>query len=111
MTEQSLPAYLLVRLKVKNPEDYMNRYGMPVVGQLQAAGAELLSVSQEPDVVEGEWDSNWTVLIKFPSMTAAKKFYTSSEYAPYLSLRVNELTDGGSAVFLEGFDPATLGLS
>jgi uncharacterized protein (DUF1330 family) len=75
MTDQPLPAYLLTKLTIKDPGEFMSRYGMPVVAQLRAAGAELLSVSQEPDVVEGEWDSNWTALIRFPSMAAARTFY------------------------------------
>jgi uncharacterized protein (DUF1330 family) len=110
MTDDTQPAYLLAKLKVKDFEDYMNRYGTPVLGQLEAAGAKVLAASPQPDVVEGEWDSNWTVLIRFPSMEAAKKFYNSDEYAPLLSLRISELTDPGTALFVEGFDPASLGL-
>ena len=109
MNDEALPAYLLAKLNVKDREDYLNRYGMPVLGQLEAVGAEVLAFSPQPDIVEGEWDSNWTVLIRFPSMEVAKKWYNSDEYAPFLSLRINELTNDGVALFLEGFDPATLG--
>ena len=110
MNDKTLPTYLLAKLNVKDPEDYMNRYGMPVLAQLEAAGAEVLAASPQPNVVEGEWDSNWTVLIRFPNMGSAMNFYNSDEYAPFLSLRKNELTHDGTALFIEGFDPAALGL-
>jgi uncharacterized protein (DUF1330 family) len=110
MNAKSLPAYLIGKLRIKDSEDYMNRYGLPVLTLLEAAGAEILAVSPEPEILEGEWDSNWTVIIKFPSVSAAKQFYASGEYAPYLSLRMNELTERGSLALLEGFDPAALGL-
>lgn len=110
MNTKVLPAYLIGRLNVKDHEDYMNRYAMPVLEQFRAAGAEILAASPRPDVLEGEWKSNWTVLIRFPSMEAARKFYNSDEYAPFRSLRVNELTNEGTALLVEGFDPAVLGL-
>lgn len=110
MATKVLPAYLIGRLNVKNYEDYMNRYAMPVLEQFKVAGAEILAASPQPEVMEGDWQSNWTVLIRFPSMEAARKFYQSGEYAPFLDLRVNELTDDGSVLMVEGFDPAVLGL-
>ena len=43
-------------------------------------------------------------------MAVAEAWYNSPEYQPMKDLRINELTEGGSAVFVEGFDPAALGL-
>lgn len=110
MNDKTPPAYLIARMHVNDPEEYLSRYGRPVYPLLQAAGGEILAVSENPEVAEGEWDSNWTLLVKFPSMAALKKYYTSNEYAPYLSMRVNELTGEGAMVFVEGFDPASVGL-
>lgn len=110
MSDKTPPAYLIAKLTVKDREAYLSRYGRPVYPLLEAAGGEILAVSQQPEVAEGEWDGNWTLLVKFPSMAALKKYYTSSEYAPYLSLRKNELTEGGAMVFVEGFDPDAFGV-
>lgn len=110
MNAKVLPAYLIGRINVKDHEDYMNQYAMPVLEQFKAAGAEILAASPQPEVLEGEWKSNWTVLIRFPSMEAARNFYHSDEYAPFRSLRVNELTNEGTVLMVEGFDPAVLGL-
>ena len=110
MSTKTLPAYMIGRLNVKDHDEYMSRYAMPVLRLFEAAGAEVLAASPQPDVLEGEWNSNWTVLIRFPSLDAARRFYQSEEYAPLLSLRINELTDEGAALIVEGFDPAALGL-
>jgi len=83
---------------------------MPVLDQFRKAGAEILAATPQPEVLEGGWKSNWTVLIRFPSMEAARSFYDSEEYAPFRSIRVDELTNEGSVVMVEGFDFAALGL-
>ena len=41
---------------------------------------ELLVVSEDPTVVEGEWPYTRTVLIRFPSAEAARAWYESPEY-------------------------------
>ena len=110
MSEATLPAYLVVCLNVKNHEEYMQRYAMSVVAMFEKIGAEVVAVSPAPKVLEGEWSGNWTVVIRFPSMATAEEWYNSPEYQPLKELRINELTDGGSAVFVEGFDPAALGM-
>jgi len=110
MPTKSLPAYLIGRLNVKNHDEYMERYAMPVLSLFEKAGAEVLAASPEPDVVEGEWQSNWTVLVRFPSLEAARQFYRSDAYAPLRALRIDELTDEGAAVMVAGFDPASLGV-
>jgi uncharacterized protein (DUF1330 family) len=108
MDEATVPAYMVVRLNVRNHEEYMQRYGMPVVAMFANIGAEVVAVSTAPKVLEGEWGGNWTVVIRFPSMASAEAWYGSSEYQPLKKLRLTELTDGSSAVFVEGFDPASL---
>jgi uncharacterized protein (DUF1330 family) len=104
-----MPCYMIALLRVKNYEEYIQRYGLPAMAQLQAAGAELEVAAAEAELLEGEWDCNWTVVIKFPSKAAATAFYNSPAYTPLRELRINELTDGGSIVLVEGFDLSVLG--
>lgn len=110
MSEKPLPAYLVAKLHVKDHADYLQRYGMPVIAQLQKVGAEVVATSAKPRVLEGEWDANWTVVIRFPSMAVAEEWWASEDYQPLKSLRRDELTNAGTAIFVEGFDPAALGL-
>jgi len=110
MNQATVPAYMIVRLNVRNHDDYMARYGTHVTAIFANIGAEVVALSTSPKVLEGEWEGNWTVVIRFPSMTAAEAWYDSSDYQPLKDLRIAELTNGGSAVFVEGFDPAALAL-
>ena len=104
MTDKPIPAYLIAQLDVKDHKEYRERYGISVVEMLQKIGAEPLAAAAAPTVLEGEWKGNWTVVIRFPSMQAATDWYNSAEYQPLKNLRIGELTTGGSAVFVEGFD-------
>ena len=100
----NVPGYLIATLRVKNFDAYMQRYGMPAFALLNEAGAEVQVASASPDVLEGDWDCNWTVVIRFPSKARATQWYSSDGYAPLRMLRMNELTDGGSLVLVEGLD-------
>ena len=109
MSNAPTPAYALVQLTVKNYDEYMQRYGKFVIAMFEKIGAHVVALSPAPKVVEGSWSGNWTVVIRFPSMAVAEAWYNSSEYQPLKDLRINELTEGGALVFVEGFDPAMLG--
>lgn len=108
MNEATIPVYMVACLNVKNQDEYVQRYGMSVVAIFEKIGAEVVAVSPTPKVMEGEWGGNWTVIIRFPSMAIAEAWYESAEYQPLKELRINELTEGGSLVFVDGFDPASL---
>jgi uncharacterized protein (DUF1330 family) len=70
---------------------------------LQDIGAKVLAASSESQVLEGKWEYKSTVIIEFPSMSVAKKWYSSEEYKPLRDIRINELTEGGNLVLVPGF--------
>ena len=109
MSEEA-PAYFIAAARVKNHRDYLEQYGMPLVALLQKIGAEVVAWTPTAHALEGEWPGTWTVVIRFPSMSVAKAFYESPEYQPLKELRVNQLTKGGTAILVDGFDPALLSL-
>lgn len=104
-----LPGYLIAQIRVRDLADYIERYARHVVPLLAAVGGEVLVASPTAECREGEWPANWTVVIRFPSLQAARDFYAAPAYAPYRALRLDELTDGSALVIAEGFDPAALG--
>jgi uncharacterized protein (DUF1330 family) len=110
MSDSPRPAYLIARLEVKNHEVYMERYGIPAIAVLRKFSADVLVASPAPKLLEGGWSSNWTVILRFPSLAIAEEFYRSAEYEPLKALRMNELTHGGTVVIVDGFDPAAAGL-
>jgi uncharacterized protein (DUF1330 family) len=110
MSKAPSPAYLIARLEVKDHAEYMERYGLPTIAVLRKFSAEVLAASPAPMLLEGTWSSNWTVILRFPSLAIAEEFYRSADYEPLKALRMNELTHGGSVVVVDGFDPAAAGL-
>ena len=109
MTDTTKPVYMVVQLNVKNHDEYMQRYAMPVIGMFQKLGVEILAASPAPEVLEGQLQGNWNVILRFPSRSVAEQWYKSEEYQPLKSLRLGSLTDGGSLILMEAFDPAALG--
>ena len=102
-TSRLKPVYLVVQLNIPDVESYTKQYAIPVVQQLQDIGAKLLAASPDPQVLEGKWQHKSTVIIEFPSMSVAKKWYSSEQYKPYKDIRINKLTEGGNLVLVPGY--------
>jgi uncharacterized protein (DUF1330 family) len=51
-------------------------------------------------VVEGDWTPSFLVMIEFPSLDTAKKWYHSSDYAELKALRMSAVECNG--VVIEG---------
>ncbi|MBN4053568.1 DUF1330 domain-containing protein [Haliea sp. AH-315-K21] len=107
MNNSDNPVYLVAQLDVKNVEDFLQRYGSAVIGQLQKVGAKVLAATS-PQVLEGDQVINRTVILQFPSLDVATQWYESEEYRALKELRINELTNSGTAVFVEAFDASLL---
>ncbi|MGB6295261.1 MAG: DUF1330 domain-containing protein [Rivularia sp. (in: cyanobacteria)] len=106
MPEQS-PVYAIGQFEVLNPEKYLKEYGIPLAPILESYGAEVLLATPELKIIEGSYEHNFTVIIKFPSDEVAHKFYQSSEYQPLKAKRM-ELTNSATSRFV--IAPAFLGL-
>lgn len=77
-------AYILITEDVKDPA------GMAEYGKLAAqtmAGSTLLSFDSQPEVIEGVWHGNQTVLLEFESAEAAREWYYSDAYQAAVKLR------------------------
>jgi uncharacterized protein (DUF1330 family) len=97
------PAYFIALLRVRDVATYRREYGLKVLPQLAAVGARLLVASPSPTVLEGDWESAWTVVIQFPNRATALRWYHSEEYAPLKTLRLEELTTGGTAALFDAY--------
>ena len=102
MSDEAKPAYGLVQINITNQEEFMERYAQHVFPILAKWGIEMLAGSATPTTKEGSFSGNWAAVLRFPSMAVAEEWYVSDDYAPYRDLRMNELTDSGSLVFIEG---------
>ena len=102
MSEQQNPAYAMVQINMKDPEDFMERYAQHVMPILAAWKIEMIAGTMSPVTIEGDYSGNWSAILKFESMDIANEWYHSAEYEPFKNLRLNELTDYTSLVFVEG---------
>ncbi|MEY4065952.1 MAG: hypothetical protein RIR26_2160 [Pseudomonadota bacterium] len=101
-SDSKKPAYFLVQVKAKNMQELSERYAQYAIPCLMKFGGEMIAGTPSPNVLEGKWDGNWAAILRFPSLDMAKTWYNSSEYKPLKELRMNELTDFGQILLIEG---------
>jgi uncharacterized protein (DUF1330 family) len=106
MTDSTTPAYALVQIKIKDLADFNERYSQFVFPILDKWGVQMVAGSVTPSTKEGDFDGNWAAILRFPNLQTAEDWYASSDYEPFKLLRINELTDSNSLVFIEGFPVA-----
>jgi uncharacterized protein (DUF1330 family) len=96
------PAYFLVQVKAKSLEELSERYAQFAIPSLIKFGGEMIAGTPAPTVLEGEWDGSWVAILRFPSLEMAQTWYQSPEYQPLKELRINELTESGQILLIEG---------
>jgi uncharacterized protein (DUF1330 family) len=97
-----MSVYIIAQISIHDREEY-GRYEagfMDVFAQFQG---ELLVVSENPTIVEGQWPCTRTVLMRFPSAEEASRWYASPQYQAIAQHRFRAST--GNAVVVEEFQP------
>jgi len=74
-----MPAYVIALLVIKDREGY-NEYRAGVHEILAKYNGEILVSNEDFEVIEGEWPYTKTVVIRFPSVEEAKRWYKAPEY-------------------------------
>lgn len=74
-----MTAYIIANVEVTNPTQY-EEYKKWSTAAMQAHGAEVCVRGGKVEVLEGDWAPERLVILKFPSVEAAKKFDSSPEY-------------------------------
>lgn len=72
-------AYVIASVTVTNPAQY-DEYRKLSTEAMRVHGAEVCVRGGKAEVLEGEFDPGRIVVLKFPSMEAARAFYDSPEY-------------------------------
>jgi uncharacterized protein (DUF1330 family) len=80
----------------------MDAYAQQSFPTMAAAGGRLLVADERPEVIEGEWRANRTVIIEFDSVEAARQWYRSPDYQAAVPLR--QAGADTDVVILAGFD-------
>ncbi len=80
----------------------MAAYGRAAAPSFPESGAKVVAVDAQPQVLEGEWHGNQTVVLEFESVEAARKWYDSPAYQAAKVLR--QAAAECNAVILSGFE-------
>ncbi|MEI7848119.1 MAG: DUF1330 domain-containing protein [Chloroflexota bacterium] len=102
MTDTTTPAYFIVQIKAKSLDELIQRYGNFAIPLLEKFDGQMIAGTPTPQVLEGTWDGNWAAILRFSSLEQAQAWYNSAEYQPLRDLRINELTEDGRIMLLEG---------
>ena len=94
-----MAAYVIAELTVTDPtgfEDY-RRVVEPTIKQY---GGRYLVRGGRCDTLEGTWQPSRVVVLEFPSVEVARRWYDSPEYAPLKALRMK--TARTEALLIDG---------
>lgn len=81
-----MPAYVIVETNVSDPEQY-ERYKEAAPPAIAAYGGRYVARGGDLAVLEGDWDPNRIVILEFPDLETAKRWYASEEYGAARTLR------------------------
>ncbi len=82
-----MAAYVIVDLEVTDPEglrEYQKRAG----STLESYGGKYLVRGGTYETLEGDWHPHRLVMLEFPSVEQAKRWYNSDEYASLKDIRL-----------------------
>lgn len=82
-----MPAYLIAEIEVTDPSAY-EPYKALTPAAIARYGGRFIVRGGKVETREGDWKPQRLVVVEFPSMDAARKFYDSPEYAPALAIRL-----------------------
>ena len=81
-----MPAYVIVETDVTDQEQY-DRYKEAAPPAIAAYGGRYLARGGELAKLEGDWDPARVVILEFPDLETAQRWYASEEYGEARKLR------------------------
>ena len=98
-----MSAYLIVEIETTDPE-LMAEYRKHTPGLVAKFGGRFAVRGGAYDSLEGDWKPERVVVLEFPDMAAARRFYHSEEYKPVLAMRLK--AGRCKAILVEGVPAA-----
>lgn len=81
-----MPAYIIVDIKINNPQAY-EEYKKHTPGSLLPFDGKFIVRGGETVTLEGDWTPERIVILEFPTMEKAKAWWNSPGYAPAKLIR------------------------
>lgn len=95
-----MAAYLVVDIAKVHDEPTYAVYRSRVTPGLEAAGGRYLVREGSFEVLEGDWRPGRLVVVRFDSVEAARRWWSSPEYRPLKAMR--EASTMTNAILVEG---------
>ena len=86
-----MPAYVIANIDVHDPEGY-EEYKRLSTGSADAHGGRFVARGGRTQVLEGDWEPKRIVVLEFPDLDAARRWYDSPEYAEARAVRARTAT-------------------
>lgn len=96
-----MAAYILAEIDVTNAEGY-KEYTKLVPATIAKYGGRFLIRGGASEALEGEWPQRRRVMLEFPTMDAARKWWHSPEYEKPKAMR--QAASHGRLLLIEGAD-------
>jgi len=94
-----MAAYFIVEIEVTDPTPF-EEYRKQVSPTIEKYGGRYVVRGGKCETIEGAWAPKRVVVLEFPSVEQAKRWYDSPEYKPLLALRLK--TSKGKMILVEG---------
>ena len=94
-----MSAYVIGDIEVTDPAGY-EEYRKQVLSVVTKYGGKFIVRGGKVDAREGGWNPKRIVLVEFPSLAQAQKWYDSEEYRPLIKLR--QKASKGRLIIVEG---------
>ena len=94
-----MSAYVIAEIDVVDPAAY-EEYRKQVPAVVTKFGGRFIVRGGKIDAKEGGWAPKRIVVVEFPSIAQAQKWYDSPEYAPLIKLR--QKASKGKLIIVEG---------
>ena len=94
-----MSAYVIAEIEVTDPVAY-EEYRRQVPAVVTKFGGRFIVRGGKIDPREGGWAPKRIVVVEFPSMAQAQKWYDSPDYAPLIKLR--QKASKGKLILVEG---------
>jgi uncharacterized protein (DUF1330 family) len=93
--------YVILTETIHDPVG-MDAYGQASMPSVIESGGKVLVVDAQPQVLEGEWHGDRTVIVEFASVDAARDWYASASYEAAKPLR--HAASESNVAILSGFE-------
>jgi len=94
-----MTAYVVAEIEILNPAGY-KEYTTTVPATIAKYGGRFLVRGGTAEVLEGDWPERRRVIIEFPSLDAAKRWWNSPDYQKPKAMR--RANSNGRLLLLDG---------